>query len=487
MQTKMFDLVRKIGVFTVCTSDVPETKEELIKKMSNAGMISVGEYDVSSFNCQMIIDEIEKYMYEKFTDNEICAYFLKYYFKMDNEKIHKQTVWIGNIPFICTKINIRRIERIHMSIKRRKWCQPKYTNHDFKTIDDIVGDEKFKSAVRVLGVGPLSIEEFKWYCLDRYLSRDHIKDISHSSEYNIVQKAVSELVPELEFVDITEFPWNMLYFLEGDNNGVSVYTMMKNYMNKHDITYAELVDNVDVLIKVIKYNISAFINHQNKMDVTFERFIERKSFMNINVPTGISNEYLSTARVQQLFESGLIKICNAMHDGRFLFDGFELLVRHYSKPDQYAEAIIENVTSVLPLFSADVHRVLQGIIPTFDTYTLREMVDAVYENPLILNILEYGFDKGLVVTNKELRVQHGMTEVPLLPKDIFDVGLSYRTSMALVRAGYKTSNDLVCATYHDISSIRGIGKKCIQEIVHVLNMYGHTLTGIPDDMKGNVR
>ncbi|MBO4735421.1 MAG: hypothetical protein J5614_03405 [Paludibacteraceae bacterium] len=475
MLNNLFDLTRKIGIFIVCTSDVPETKEEFVNKMSNAGMISIGEYDASSYNCQKIIDDMGEYL-SKFTDDEVVGYILKYYYGMENNRIYKQKLWLVDGPIVCIDLDIRRVERIHMSIKRRKWNQPKYTNPTFKTIDDMVGDEKFKSAVRLLGVGPLTIDEFRYYCLDRYLSRDHIKDISHSTEFNIVKKSVSELCPEVEFTDVTDFPWNMLYFMEGDRNGVSIYAMMKAYMATRDISYADLVDNVDTLSKVIKYNMSAFIGNQTKLDIMFDRFIERKSFMNIKVPSGIHNDYLSTARIQQLFEAGLNKICNALHDGKFLFDGFELLVRHYSKPDEIAEAIIENVTSVLPLFTADIHRVLRGVIPMFDMFTLKEMVDAVYENPLILSIIEYGFDKGLVIANKELRVQHGMDETPVLPNNMYDLGMSYRTTNALVRAGIGTPMELVSSTFTEISNVRGIGKLAIEEINRVLNVYGYSIS-----------
>jgi hypothetical protein len=479
MQTGLFDLVRKVGVFTVCTTDLPESKEECVNKMVELGMIS-SNYDASSLNCQLILDDMMTYM-SKFTDDEIVGYVLKYFFGMENDKIHKQTIWLFNMPIVCLKVDIRRVERIHMSIRRRKWDQPKYTNPGFKTIDDIVGDDKFKNAVRILGVGSFNLDEFRYYCLDRYLSRDHIKDIAHASEFNIVKKTVSELCPEMEFVDVTEFPWNMLYFMEGDRNGLSVYSMMKAYMARHDMRYSDLVDNVDTLTKVVKYNISAFVGHQNKLDVVFERFIEKKSFMNIKVPTGIHDEYLTTARVQQLFESGLGKICNAMHDGKFLFDGFELLVRHYSKPDKYAEVIADNVTSVLPLLSADIHRILRGIIPMFDMFTLKEMVDAIYENPLILNIMEYGFEKGMVITNKELRVQHGMEETPVLPSNMYDLGMCYRTTNALVRAGIKTPVDLVNSSYAEISGIRGIGKGAIKEIARALNVYGYTIDNLNEE------
>ena len=160
MLSNLFDLARKIGVFIVCTSDVPETKEEFVNKMSNAGMISIGESDASSFNCQKIIDDMGEYL-SKFTDDEIVGYILKYYYGMENNRIYKQKLWLVDGPIVCIDLDIRRVERINMSIKRRKWNQPKYTNPSFKTIADIVGDEKFKSAVRLLGVGPLTLDEFR--------------------------------------------------------------------------------------------------------------------------------------------------------------------------------------------------------------------------------------------------------------------------------------------------------------------------------------
>ena len=104
MQTGLFDLVRKVGVFTVCTTDLPESKEECVNKMVELGMIS-SNYDASSLNCQLILDDMMTYM-NKFTDDEIVGYVLKYFFGMENDKIHKQTIWLFNIPIACLKVDI---------------------------------------------------------------------------------------------------------------------------------------------------------------------------------------------------------------------------------------------------------------------------------------------------------------------------------------------------------------------------------------------
>jgi DNA-directed RNA polymerase alpha subunit len=75
-----------------------------------------------------------------------------------------------------------------------------------------------------------------------------------------------------------------------------------------------------------------------------------------------------------------------------------------------------------------------------------------------------------------------MEETPVLPSNMYDLGMCYRTTNALVRAGIKTPIDLVNSSYAEISGIRGIGKGAIKEIVETLNIYGYTISDYKEEL-----
>ena len=64
---------------------------------------------------------------------------------------------------------------------------------------------------------------------------------------------------------------------------------------------------------------------------------------------------------------------------------------------------------------------------------------------------------------------------------IYELDLSVRSTNALLRAGYRTLEDIVKADADDIRGLRNLGKRSFEEIMNKVYFYGYSTLGVDTD------
>ena len=109
---------------------------------------------------------------------------------------------------------------------------------------------------------------------------------------------------------------------------------------------------------------------------------------------------------------------------------------------------------------------VSGILENIKTGYYNQFVDL--ESKLIELCKLNEVKANEVIHDNELRKKYA-------PADIADMDLSVRSYNCLSRAGIKTVKQLAELSYYDLTNIRNLGKKCIEEIKERLKEYGYEI------------
>ena len=474
IESGLYQFVKKLEILynnTPYANKAVNSAEELVEVMDARGMINLHEIDASKYDCDLILNEILVYMNKSYTEDEVCGYFLKYYFVMRNADIKSQVVTTTNAAYYLKDLDIRRIEKMYMSIRRRVFNQPKYTNPDFKYLRDIVCSINIKSAMNRIHARNMTVDEFRIHCLDSYLSGKYKLDMSHAIDFGNVKKAVSSAKPDVNF-NFAEFPW---CFLRGIKDGFfDVYSSLLKYMQKHDISYQDIMNKADDFTSLIQFNMKAILQDERLFDILIERFMHKKTFSEMNIPAntfhkhGNTKTYVSGSRLEQLYNKAMHKITSRLRlDQYSLFSGLYIIV---GNPDKLERDLIR---SGLNAFEDRTLAVISAMMPA-DLLCFEELLFRIHKSPLMMYIIKYGFESGLVKADTELMTSRGDDlDIKQLPESIHEMGLSYRTANALMRHGYYDPKSVIGLSYNEIRKISGIGSKSANEIMCAFAAYGY--------------
>jgi hypothetical protein len=172
--------------------------------------------------------------------------------------------------------------------------------------------------------------------------------------------------------------------------------------------------------------------------------------------------------MQQIHASALHRIRRNMMNNKSIFNGLSEAL----DPDGnkiYQDLLVNR--------SHDVDRVINLILPDTDNLLLTDMYHLITVNPLVYNVFEYGYDKGLIKTNQELR-RYRNNEMSIkesedfyIPERIEEMGLSIRSYNALKRKGIDKVSDLSTMTISELRKINNLGEKSLKEILIRLSHY----------------
>ena len=459
--------INELKTFVVCESGFLD-ELDIVQTMLEKGMFEIPGYKLQDLDYHAIYDNIKAgLMSGNYTEEEVMGYILKYFFGFKNKEIYDKKLYIENDHYVdCAKLSIRRVERIYMNLKRRQFIQPCYTKLTFTKIGEIVGKPRLKAKIKALGLDDMDVDEFPEYYFTKALNN------KLTDELNDFKELLSSLKPELHIIDTTEFPWSVLVELNRIK-GINSYRALRIYLGKNKLTMKDIMNNIDLVVKVAKYNMKAFISDDTRFKVAEEKFINKKILSNITVEANntwnSSRTNVSLARVQQLYNSLIKSLFVSLDDDTFLFDGFELLMD--KRTMKFAFRILND--DELNYAEKDVMNIL---IPNASHMTLRQLNDIIYENPLMHNIILYGYDKGLVVSNQDLRMTDEVDKTPILPEFVRDMKMSVRSTGALIRNGYQRTSDLILLSYNQLHNLKNIGKKSADEIIDTLRTYGVYIT-----------
>ena len=474
IESGLYQFVKKLEILynnTPYARKVVNSAEELVKVMDSRGMIYLHDIDVSRYDCDLILNEILMYMNKSYTEDEVCAYFLKYYFGMKNADIRAQAITIANTVCHLRNLDIRRIEKMYMTIRRRVFNQPKYTNPDFKYLRDLVCSINIKSAMNRIHVRNMTIDEFMIHCLDSYLSGKYKLDMSHAIEFGNVKKAVSSAKLDINF-NFSEFPW---CFLRGINDEFfDIHSSLLKYMAEYNVSYQDILNNADDFTKLIQFNMRAILQDDRLFDILIERFMHRKTFSEMHIHANVSKKhgntkaYVSGSRLEQLYNKAMHKISSRLRLERYsLFSGLHIIVRN---PDKLERDLVR---LGLDAFEDRTLAVISAMMPA-DFLCFEELLFRIHKSPLIMYIIKNGFESGLVKADTELMANRGDDlDIKQLPESIHEMGLSYRTANALMRHGYYEPKDVAELSYNDIRDLPGIGPKSANEIMCTFAAYGY--------------
>ena len=459
--------LNELKTYVVCESGYL-TIEEIIETMVKKKMISLSGYDISQVNCPLILNDIQEHM-QRYTDAEVMAYFLKYMFDFKNDNIYKQKLYsVGIIN--CANVDIRRVERIHLNLRRRIFAQPKYTKETFVFISDIIGNDKFREAVKESQTAPMTVKEFVHY----HFKCSLLNHDGTLEKINKIKDVITEIKPFVKFINTDEFPWNLLVTLNRDYH-INVYQKLADFLSANGLTLDDIIEKQDIATDVFKYNLCAFVHIKSRVDVIAAKFIHNLTLSDIKISKlSDSSINVSITRIKQIYDAAMRAMVDAITDNsRFFFDGFELFAKKLN-PDEVANRIM---CDKLP---PNIMDMLIAVIPTAPYMTLEELTSIIYNNPLIHHVIVYGFLKGVVVANQELRVSQGISRTPVIPEDVVDLNLSQRATNALIRSGIHKTIDLITLSYDDLHNIRNIGQKSFDEIIETLKIYGVHITDKED-------
>lgn len=434
--------------------------EDIVQLMIDKEMIMLPDYSVDQVNCTRIVKDINEYLY-RYSDDTVLAYFLKYMFGYKNDDIYGQKLYYPSY-ISCTDVDIRNVDRIFLNIRRRVFVQPRYTKPTFRYISDIVCNEKGHALIKDTGTSSMTVEEFIMFHFECSIDDKPIT----LGKLNTIRSMISEIEGSdtYKFTDTDVFPWNALKIYS------QKYEKLMGYLSANGLVFNDIINNIDIAKSVVKYNITRMINNNSRSQVVTSVLVDGNAVSNVKI--GRTNEPdtdISTTRLHQLYHSGL----NILYSDRFrfIFDGFELFVRR-PEPDKVATKILDGD------IDAESKELMNNIIQSASKLTLQELVAAIYNNPLLHNVIIHGYQKGLMISNQELRRFSGVDKYPELPEKVEDMKLSTRARCALMRRGIIKTKDMVSVTYDDIRNMKNIGKKTADEIVNALNYYGISMRGV---------
>lgn len=460
MIASLSGFINEIKIYVVCKSGYM-TIEDIIEKMVEKKMLSFAKYDISQVNCTLVLEDLQEHL-RRYSEAEVMAYFLKYMFDFKNDEIFSQRLFISDGMVNCKDLNIRRVERIHLNVRRRVFAQPRYTKETFVYISDIIGNDKFRELVRNSQTAAMTVQEFVQFHFESSL-------LNHDGTLNKINKIkdiVTTIRPWTKFVDTSEFPWNLLVTINRDYH-INVYQKLMDFLSANGLSIDDIFSNRDIVNEVIAYNLCAFTRISARTDVLIAKFVKHEALSDIQIPRwDDETQNVSVTRIKQIYDSAMEAIVSAIsNNGRFLFDGFELFAKKL-KPDPVADKLLHET---LPRC---IHDMINAVIPTAATMTLQEIASIIYSNPLIHHVIVYGFIKGIIVSNQELRESNGISRTPSIPENISELNLSQRSTNALIRSGIHKTIDLITLSYDDLHSIKNIGQKSFDEIVDTLRLFG---------------
>lgn len=458
--------INELKIFVVCESEFMDVYD-IVQQMLENGMFELPGYSLDDMDYNAIFKNFQACLLSgSYTEEEVMGYLLKYLFGFKNKNIYGTKLYVEDEDhFIdCSKLNIRRVERIYMNLRRRQFIQPCYTKPTFKKIGEIVAKPRIKDKISLFKLNDMDVKDFPAYYFKQSLNNNISKEFQ---EFKELLCSISNI----ECIDVNEYPWNVLAELNR-MSGDSSYDYLQKYLRDNKLTMDDIFQNIDLVRKVTSYNICAFISDNSRLHVVFEKFINHKMLSEINVKSnssfGHSRDFVSLTRVQQLYDSALRAILIQIREGTFLFDGFELFMNNQT-------AKLPNVLLNTELPDA-VKDTMLMIVANAANMSLRQLTNIIYENPLMHNIMMYGYTKGLIVSNQELRVSKDIDKTPILPEYTRDLKMSVRATGALIRNGYQRTSDLILLSYSQLHNLKNIGKKSADEIIDTLRTYGVYIT-----------
>lgn len=253
-----------------------------------------------------------------------------------------------------------------------------------------------------------------------------------------------------------------------------MYSSLLKYMQKHDISYQDIMNKVDDFTSLIQFNMKAILQDERLFDILIERFMYKKTFSEMNIPAntfhkyGNTKTYVSGSRLEQLYNKAMHKISSRLRLEQYsLFSGLYIIV---GNPDKLERDLIR---SGLNAFEDRTLAVISAMMPV-DLLCFEELLFRIHKSPLIMYIIKDGFESGLVKADTELMTSRGDDlDIKQLPESIHEMGLSYRTANALMRHGYYDPKSVIGLSYNEIRNISGIGSKSANEIMCAFAAYGY--------------
>lgn len=443
IQNKVFGLSGEVRV------------EELIKTMYERKLINLYGENLENFNVNSIYRAICKMSWDSgFATSEVVVYLLKYYHGMKNNDI--RDIYIDEYPLLYA-VNFRNVEKLHMNISRRVFNQPEYTNQNITCLDQIMCNARLKSIIKELESNEVyTINDFQMFILKFQLKNGILSNTWQ--KYRHVIDALYEITDrKFSYCDSTQFPWNMIKSM---NDVISVDTFINNFMFNENIDDVRFIlSNEQILKKVVLFNLRMLLN-EREFTIIKEKFVDGKSFTAIR---DAHKGYPSPGRLQQVYSRITRIISRTTNAGELVTNGFRLVVENPDEP--IIQALFENPPDQF-------FKVTTLIIPGSVHAMLPELYGYTKDNPLIYNVLMCGYEKGLIKTNQELRVEKTGETTLNVPSTIEDMNLPVRTYNALYRAGINDIATLSTLKYSQLVKIKNLGKKSIKGLLDKLALYG---------------
>ena len=455
------------------------TTEGLLMLMSRRRLINLGHAipsDLRRFNVNALYRDICIQL-SQFGYREAVVYLLKYVFGMSNDQIRnigELTILTDtNIDFVLPAIDFRRIERMHMNISRRVYLKPEFTNPSFTTIGEILNNKQMISDI--IETHSLHDKSVKYFQI--YYIKEQLKVKSSNIQLRHIAKIIHDLKPEIIMVDVKEYPWNMIADIvdvpDFKEKLKLINIILEPFINFND----ELNTKLQMKAKiedVLSYNVHRLINDTAYL-ICRERYKNKKSLSAIKEA---HDELPTPTRMQQIHANALHRIRRNMMNGKSIFNGLpEALDPDGNKI--YQDLLVNR--------SHDVDRVINLILPDTDNLLLTDMYHLITVNPLVYNVFEYGYDKGLIKTNQELR-RYRNNEMSVkeskdfhIPERIEEMGLSIRAYNALKRKGIDKVSDLSTMTISELRKVNNLGEKSLKEVLNRLSHYEIYLKDFKED------
>lgn len=445
------------------------TTEGLLMLMSRRRLINLGHTipsDLRRFNVNALYRDICIQL-SQFGYREAVVYLLKYVFGMTNDQIRnigELTILTDtNIDFVLPAIDFRKIERMHMNISRRVYLKPEFTNPSFTTIGEILNNKQMISDI--IETHSLHDKSVKYFQI--YYIKEQLKVKSSNIQLKHIAKIIHDLKPEIIMVDVKEYPWNMIADIvdvpDFKEKLKLINIILEPFINFNDELNAKLQMKAKIE-DVLSYNVHRLINDTAYL-ICRERYKNKKSLSAIKEA---HDELPTPTRVQQIHANALHRIRRNMMNGKSIFNGLpEALDPDGNKI--YQDLLVNR--------SHDVDRVINIILPDTDNLLLMDMYHLITANPLVYNVFEYGYDKGLIKTNQELR-RYMNNEMSVkesgdfyIPERIEEMGLSIRAYNALKRKGIDKVSELSTMTISELRKVNNLGEKSLKEVLNRLSHY----------------